>query len=66
MAFSNARIYGGALTTFPGVFTDDCLRHVVVAQGPEPGQEVSVTAEVGKVVELILEHARTRPRSRSA
>ncbi len=61
VAFSNARIYGGALTTFPGVFTDDCLRHVVVAQGPEPGQEVSVTAEVGKVVELILEHARTRP-----
>ena len=61
VAFSNARIYGGALTTFPGVFTDDCLRHVVVAQGPEPGQEVSVTAEVSKVVELILEHARTRP-----
>ena len=61
VAFSNSRIYGGALTTFPGVFTDDCLRHVVVAQGPEAGQEVSVTAEVHKVVELILEHARTRP-----
>jgi very-short-patch-repair endonuclease len=62
VAFSNSRIYGGALTTFPGVFRDDCLRHVVVAQGPEPGQEVSVTAEVQKVVELILEHARARPR----
>jgi very-short-patch-repair endonuclease len=61
VAFSNTRIYGGALTTFPGVFTDDCLRHVVVAQGPEPGQEVSVTAEVRKVVELILEHAREYP-----
>ena len=61
VAFSNSRIYGGALTTFPGVFTDDCLRHVVVAQTPEPGQEVSVTAEVDKVVELVLEHARTRP-----
>ena len=61
VAFSNARIYGGSLTTFPGVLTDDCLRHVVVAQGPEAGQEVSVTAEVHKVVELILEHARTRP-----
>src|SRR6185437_9797462 len=61
VAFSNSRIYGGALTTFPGVLTDDCLRHVVVAQGPEAGQEVSVTAEVLKVVELILEHARTRP-----
>ena len=61
VAFSNSRIYGGALTTFPGVFTGDCLRHVVVAQGPEPGQEVSVTAEVDKVVELIIEHARARP-----
>src|SRR6266581_2485543 len=62
VAFSNSRIYGGALTTFPGVFRDDCLRHVVVTQGPEPGQEVSVTAEVQQVVELILEHARNRPR----
>ncbi|HWF82975.1 MAG TPA: AAA domain-containing protein [Streptosporangiaceae bacterium] len=61
VAFSNSRIYGGTLTTFPGVFRDDCLRHVVVAQTPEPGQEVSVTAEVDQVVELILEHARTRP-----
>jgi len=62
VAFSNTHIYGGALTTFPGVFRDDCLRHVVVAQDPQPGQEASVTAEVHKVVELILEHARTRPR----
>jgi very-short-patch-repair endonuclease len=60
VAFSNSRIYGGALTTFPGVFRDDCLRHVVVTQTPGPGQEVSVTAEVNKVVELILEHARSR------
>jgi very-short-patch-repair endonuclease len=62
VAFSNTRIYGGSLTTFPGVARDDCLRHIVVAQTPEPGQEVSVTAEVDKVVELILEHARARPR----
>jgi very-short-patch-repair endonuclease len=61
VAFSNTHIYGGALTTFPGVLRDDCLRHVVVAQGPGPGQEVSVTAEVHQVVELILEHARRRP-----
>src|SRR5580704_8115528 len=61
VAFSNARIYGGALTTFPGVFRDECLRHVVVAQGPGAGQEVSVTAEVRRVVELVLEHARKRP-----
>jgi very-short-patch-repair endonuclease len=62
VAFSNSRIYGGALTTFPGVFRDDCLRHVVVAQGPGSGQDTSVTAEVNRVVELILEHAREYPR----
>ncbi len=55
-------MYGGALTTFPGVFTGDCLRHVVVAQGPGRGQETSVDAEVSKVVDLILEHAREHPR----
>jgi very-short-patch-repair endonuclease len=52
VAFSNDRIYGGALTTFPGVARDDCLRHAVVAD---------VEAEVAEVVRLILEHARTRP-----
>ncbi|MGB6455324.1 MAG: AAA domain-containing protein, partial [Streptosporangiaceae bacterium] len=62
VAFSNSRIYGGALTTFPGVARDDCLRHVVVSQGPGAGQEASVDAEVGKVVELVIEHARERPR----
>jgi very-short-patch-repair endonuclease len=61
VAFSNSRIYGGALTTFPGVVRDDCLRHVVVAQGPGTGQETSVDAEVGRVVELILDHAREHP-----
>jgi very-short-patch-repair endonuclease len=61
VAFSNERIYGGALTTFPGVLRDDCLRHVVVKQDAKPGQDASVAAEVNRVVELILEHARTRP-----
>ena len=61
VAFSNSRIYGGALTTFPGVLRDDCLRHVVVAQGPGSGQEASVDAEVRKVVELVLAHAREHP-----
>ena len=52
VAFSNDRIYGGALTTFPGVLRDDCLTHVTAE---------SVTDEVSKVVELVLEHARRRP-----
>jgi len=52
VAFSNDRIYGGALTTFPGVARDDCLRHVVVDDAG---------AEVAEVVRLILDHARVRP-----
>src|SRR5215472_2989243 len=52
VAFSNDRIYSGALTTFPGVARDDCLRHVVTGDADD---------EVAEVVRLILEHARTRP-----
>ena len=59
VAFSNDRIYGGALTTFPGVARDDVLRHVVVGQD---GTGDTVAAEVAEVVRLVLEHARTRPR----
>jgi len=61
VAFSNDRIYGGSLTTFPGVARDDCLRHVVVTQLHGPGQEASVAAEVDRVVSLIVEHTRMRP-----
>jgi very-short-patch-repair endonuclease len=71
VAFSNNRIYGGALTTFPGVARDDCLRHVVVSAGSRAGARTglsagadeggSVSAEVDEVVRLILEHARVRP-----
>jgi very-short-patch-repair endonuclease len=59
VAFSNDRIYGGALTTFPGVARDDVLRHVVV--GGQDGAGDTVAAEVAEVVRLALEHARTRP-----
>jgi very-short-patch-repair endonuclease len=60
VAFSNERIYGGALTTFPGVARDDVLRHVVVGQDRNPNED-GVSAEVTEVVGLVLEHARTRP-----
>ena len=60
VAFSNERIYGGALTTFPGVARDDVLRHVVVGQDGSAAGD-GVAAEVTEVVRLILEHARTRP-----
>jgi very-short-patch-repair endonuclease len=56
VAFSNERIYGGALTTFPGVARDDVLRHVVVGESGD-----GTSDEVAEVVRLILEHARTRP-----
>jgi very-short-patch-repair endonuclease len=62
VAFANERIYGGALTTFPGVARDDCLRHVVVAQDSGvSGQDSSVEAEVREVVAQVLAHARLRP-----
>ncbi len=60
VAFSNERIYGGALTTFPGVARDEVLRHVVVGQDAI-GSGDGVPAEVDEVVRLIIEHARTRP-----
>lgn len=62
ITFSNEHFYGRSLTTFPGIFTDGSLNHVVVTQPPmTAGQEESVAAEVDKVVDLMLEHARTRP-----
>jgi very-short-patch-repair endonuclease len=62
IAFSNAWVYDNSLTTFPGVSGKDCLSHELVAQQPSiAGQEVSVTAEVERVVALILEHSQLRP-----
>jgi very-short-patch-repair endonuclease len=61
VAFSNSRIYDGALITFPGVIRDDCLRHVVVAQEPGADQETSLAGEAQAAVELVLAHARQRP-----
>jgi very-short-patch-repair endonuclease len=61
IAFSNHWFYGGRLITFPGVHGEDCLQFVHTPQEPGAGQEQSVTAEVHKVVDLALEHARTRP-----
>jgi very-short-patch-repair endonuclease len=64
IAFSNAQpnLYDWALTTFPGVVGADCLSHVLVPFRPgRVGQEDSVSDEVTRVVELVAEHARTRP-----
>jgi AAA domain-containing protein len=62
VAFSNARIYDGALTTFPGVIRDDCLRHVVVSQdSAAEDTEAPVASEAEAVVGLVLAHARQLP-----
>lgn len=62
IAFSNVHLYDRSLTTFPGVAGQDCIQHVPVPFDPaRAGSTVSSDAEVEKVVELILEHAETRP-----
>jgi hypothetical protein len=64
IAFSNAQpsLYAWALTTFPGVAGPDCLSHVLVPFTPgRAGQEDSAADEVARVVELVADHARTRP-----
>ncbi len=65
VALADAELYDGALVTFPGTVTEPVVRHEVVdghgvvAEG-EAAVE-STPAEVERVVELVLEHARRRP-----
>ena len=66
IAFANDHLYDAGLVTFPGTGTDSPLRveHVegvgVLTEGSD-GVETT-TSEVERVVELVLDHARTRPR----
>ncbi|QKE85822.1 DNA helicase [Arthrobacter sp. NEB 688] len=65
VAFVDTELHGGSLVTFPGTGTDPVLHHElveghgVVAEG-EAAVE-STPAEVERVVELVLDHARRRP-----
>jgi very-short-patch-repair endonuclease len=62
IAFSNAHLYDRSLTTFPGVAGPDCIEHVHVRFDPtRAGSTVSSNPEVERVVELVLQHAETRP-----
>ena len=62
IAFSNVYLYDRGLTTFPGIVGPDCVQHVAVPfVAGEPGSEASSSAEVERVVELIIEHAEQRP-----
>ncbi|MFM7282888.1 MAG: AAA domain-containing protein, partial [Planctomycetia bacterium] len=61
ITFSNAEIYDNRLVTFPSARADQAIRHVHVAHDPAlAGQQESASREVERVVELVLEHARTR------
>jgi very-short-patch-repair endonuclease len=60
IAFSNAHIYDRQLTTFPGVGGDAVLRHVPVRWDLQADTN-SPSPEVDTAVDLIFEHARTRP-----
>lgn len=64
IAFSNAQesLYDWSLTTFPGTGVEDCVRHELLPWRPgRVGQEDSVSDEVERVVNLIIEHAEQRP-----
>lgn len=62
IAFSNHHIYRDRLVTFPGTGGPSAIAHVLAQQRPGlDGQEESSGAEVQKVVQLVLEHAATRP-----
>ncbi|MBE3074985.1 MAG: DNA helicase, partial [Actinobacteria bacterium] len=64
-AFANAKMYDGGLVTFPGTSDEAVVRlEVVDGSAPvQPGLEAieSTQAEVDRVVQLVLSHARTRP-----
>ncbi|HEX3987543.1 MAG TPA: AAA domain-containing protein [Acidobacteriaceae bacterium] len=62
IAFSNHHIYDDRLVTFPGPGGTPAIKHIPIDHIPqEDGQEASSSAEVSRVVELILEHARNTP-----
>jgi hypothetical protein len=65
MAFASSVVYGGQLTMLPSASTEQVLSlHVVEGTAMlVAGQDAveSTDAEVERVVELVIEHARTRP-----
>ena len=65
VSFANAQMYDGALVTFPGTNDETVVRlEVVDGSAPvQPGLEAieSTRAEVDRVVQLVLSHARRRP-----
>jgi hypothetical protein len=65
ISFANEHVYGGSLVTFPGTGSAPVLRHELVdgvgVMADGAASVETTQAEVERVVELVLEHARTRP-----
>jgi hypothetical protein len=65
IAFANQAMYDGALTTFPGTSIESSVRFEPVdglAKVVHGETSIETTeSEVDRVVDLVLEHARTRP-----
>ncbi len=61
IAFSNRHIYSERLVTFPGPASAAAVAHHLVPHTVGTGSEESASAEVEKVVQLVLDHAGTRP-----
>ncbi|TML14226.1 MAG: hypothetical protein E6G39_08720 [Actinobacteria bacterium] len=66
VGFSNAQFYANTLTTFPSPLALDasasyppCLSHIVIDSRHDAAE--SAADEVGRVVELVLDQARSRP-----
>jgi very-short-patch-repair endonuclease len=62
IAVSNAYVYDWSLTTFPAADGIDCLQHEVLDPSPGiKGGSNSPDDEVGRVVDLVVEHAANHP-----
>ena len=62
ITFSNVEIYDQRLVTFPSARAADAVTHVLTPPDAALGAQThSPSPEVARVVELVLEHARTRP-----
>ena len=62
ISFSNEHIYDDRLVTFPGPGGHNAISHIFVNYVPNAdGQEESSSAEVDRVVRLIISHAQTSP-----
>ncbi len=65
VAFANRHVYDGQLVTFPGASSSPVLSFEEVdgrgVLAPDAESVESTDAEVARVVELVIEHARRRP-----